>query len=182
MKKTIVPIIILTTIVTNFVSIQSLNNKKIKNNFDESFQLQLVINNSANNIIPPTYFYLDININNKAYNNSCYILQNKDNVNFLKNFHAGKYNDTFTTNVNSKIILYTLNLVHLPDSYANWDFTFGTFVGNVHYPLTSTHGIYTYDYYKNFLNTGNNGTKIVIDAFGSTGANDANWGIYFYKF
>ena len=160
---------------------QNLISKKLKNNFDLTFQIQLLINNYANNITSPTYFYLDFNFDGKAYNNNNFISQNKDNTFFSKDFHAGNYDDTFTINANSSVTLYTWTFtqpINHPIDPVKWEFKFGTFTGIFHYQLTSTNGVYVYDYSSHFYN----GTRIVVNAYGSASANIANWGLKYYKF
>ena len=181
MKKIIMPIMALATVTASFANMQNLTNKKVTNYDDTKFQLQLVINNLSQDTLGFPTLYLDININDRTYNNDDYTLQNRGNPYFNKNFVAGAYKDTFRTNINSKVTLYTLSLDPTIKSYATWSFTFGTFTG-LHYQLTSSPNPYTYDYYANFLNTKNNGTRIVINLYGHPGANSANWGLEYYKF
>ena len=65
------------------------------------------------------------------------------------------------------------------------DFTFGTYysVGLwwQHAQLTLANN-YQYNFIDEYNKTKNNGTKLIINAYGSTGANSANWELKHYKF
>ena len=182
MKKLIILIIFLATVIINFVNIQNLNNKKINNVINSDFQLQLIIRNYTNNVgwgatkcENLTYFYLDISINGNTYTTK----------NFNSNIEKGPYQDVFKTPNNATTSIYTMNI-------NNYDilaitFTFGTLYNPIgiwfHAQLTSAN-----DYRCNFRNENfkykNNGTKLIISAYdGGDGVNNnANWNLQYYKF
>ena len=95
-------------------------------------------------------------------------------------------NDVFTTDKNTTTTLYSMILYSSLD-YLTLDFTFGTFyspVGAVwyHSQLTLANN-YNYNFYKAYVeNDYDNGTKLVINANGGDGANNANWKFQYYKF
>ena len=187
MKKLILPIMILMTMITNFVNLQNSNNKHLTLNNAPRFELKVAVNNQTSNVgvLQLVCFYLDITVNGIAYNNN-----NFDNDPNLQKFnkkpiYGQKGLDIFIVNPNTEATLITTDLDPSLD-FATIDFSFGTFyspLGHVWYHAQLTMAYkYQYNFYKTYVNTTNNGTKVVINANGSDGANSANWGFHYYKF
>ena len=62
-----------------------------------------------------------------------------------------------------------------------WSFIFGIYVGGFHYQNTAANN-YQYNFRDEYNKTGNNGTRLVINANGGWTTNTANWGLQYYKF
>ena len=187
MKKLIM---LSTILLVSFVSIQSIEKLNIRNdqniyNTNVQFQFQIVIYNKTTNVIPgkfhfgqETYFYLDISLRGEP---------DLMNSHFSNILDTGPFNDTFITQYNAYETIYSQNITNIPVFYIN--FTFGTlyWVGLwYHAQLTSTNsfpnGNCYIDFHKKYNETGDNGTRLVISAYGSDNANTANWEFQYYKF
>ena len=194
MKKLIMPITVIATIIASFANMQNLINKKLNDN--PTFQLQIIVNNQTSDINgqkifvkKQAWFYLDLSIDNITYNDNNFIHQNINNSDFKSNFHSDlgsgniyNYPDVFWTTPSSELTLYTITfnaIKSIDNTYIN--FTFGIFADNYHYQNTQANN-YQYNFRKTYFNTKNNGTKIVINANGGWGTNTANWAFQYYKF
>ena len=182
MKKIIILSFVLSTITINTVN--NLNDNFPPNYYPldaTEYKLKLVLNNEATNVNgnnDRTYFYLDIKINGKVYNDDDFNKQGTVPNNY-------GYKDIFWTMQNTVLTLYTLNL---SPSIAGLciDFTFGTIyspTGLVYYhsQLISTSN-YKYDFHKKFYDTGNNGINLIFNAYGGIGQNSATWNFSNFKF
>ena len=170
-----------------------------------SFQLQVAINNNTSNVNsnnaksdpndPNHYFrwdwfYIELSINGRAYNDDDFRINNKSSTIVPENSKngSGSHKDVFATPCYSEAII--LSLINTIES-DNIQFTFGTYydlnkytIPNkiwYHTQLTNANN-YNYSLVNQFDNTGDAGAKLVINANGSKGANSANWGIHPYKF
>ena len=96
------------------------------------------------------------------------------------------YQDIFWTSYYTKVTLYTLNFNATPSiSTSNINFTFGT----LYYAFTWQHAQltnannYQYNFRDIYNKTKNNGTQIIINAYGNGNqSNSADWLFKQYKF
>ena len=183
MKKLIIPIMALAAIVASFASMQNLVNKS--NNTYTGYQLQVVINNNTSNVDGSNdnvWFYFD----NFIVNSYAPTVNFKNNPNVILpggDLGLDQYNDVFATHLGTSVTIFNWYL-----DYAlsfNLTFNFGTL-----YDLADVCGVWYHaqlvsvtNYLCSFVHqTGKNGLRIVINAGGGTGANNANWGLDYYKF
>ena len=177
MRKFIISIITLTLVaITSFINIQNLNNKVLAS---PNMQLQFIINNEANNINPISngvWFYLDISVSGHNYNDDNFI-------NITKWTYTLNYKDVFTTVRNTSTTIITIDITQFDTLFFN--FTFGTFYSPTgimwyHTQLTAANN-YVYNQYAPYKNNGNNGTQLIINAYGGDCTNSANWIFKSYK-
>ena len=183
MKKLIMLIMALATLVASFASVQNSVNK---NNNTLSFQLQVVVNNNTSNVdgTNDVWFYF----------NNFYLTTYAPSVN-LKNVPGiilpssgsgiSQYHDVFATNLGTSVTIFNWNI----DSAIFFDlsFNFGTFykagAANFWYHAQLVSVANTpCSFIKQLERTGDNGMRIVISANGGTGANSASWKLLPYKF
>ena len=162
------------------------------------FQLQIAINNQTSNVnsgskktdsngidIKWDWFYIDLSINGRPYNYDDFKLNDKSKMITPENSKngSGNHKDVFATPFYSEVTL--LKLTSSINSYTI-KFTFGTYYNGggqiwYHAQLTNADN-YKYNIFNQFFNTGDAGTKIVINVNGKKDANSANWGFHNYKF
>ena len=192
MRKILISAISLAAII---ISGMNLTNKQNISSPDPNlpFQFQIVIKNLTNNVIGGTsnnfgtWFYLDMTINSITYNNDNYkniVIENGSNSGESTFIIGGRIGDKdiFITPCGTETTILSMTMQQY--TYFQMGFTFGTFYydfGYQHAQLTFANN-YLYHMYDEYANTGNNGTKLIINANGEAGANSANWEFQYYKF
>ena len=176
-----------------------MQNKIQDNTLPVSYQFQFIIDNETSNVSNnidtnnddnQEWFYLDLSIDGKIYNDDDFKLNDKSNniipqKEDIDDDSGGYHKDVFATPSNSKVtllsLIYNTNFTNAMTIY----FTFGTYYLRssvaYHAQLASANN-YEYNFVNQFVKTRYAGTKLIINANGSVGANDASWGFQYYKF
>ena len=179
--KIILGLVLILPIIANKNNL-SLSNENNSQNNSVNAQFKIVINNETSNVRGwnnsyKTWFYLDLTINGRPYNDNDFNAVSDIDYNDCFVPLKSNENEILLTN-NYKIYLLESNTpVHI-------QFNFGTFYpwGGVWYHAQLASDDFNIDYFNQFHTYGNNGLCMNLDCVGNNGNNSVSYSKIEYKF